>query len=92
MRIVDLSHHYANDMPLYPGIPRPSFTDIARVEIDGYAMTDFGIHKVWLSAGRLILENLTNLDQLPERTLLVVAPMKVRGANGGPSRVFALIS
>jgi len=53
--------------------------------------TTFAIHKVWLSAGRMILENLTNLDQIPERTLLVVAPMKVRGANGAPARIFALI-
>ncbi|MDX6514287.1 MAG: hypothetical protein QOE36_3791 [Gaiellaceae bacterium] len=210
MRIVDLSHHYANGMPLYPGIPDPSFTDIARVEDDGYAMSEyhlinhigthvdapahqiaggdtldeiplerlitdavvldfsgngggplttadvashlekirpgdlvliysdnarnwgtdaywtgwrypdadasralvetglsgigfdgpsadpvdtetFDLHKVWLGAGRLILENLTNLDQLPERTPIVVAPLKVLGANGGPARVFAFV-
>lgn len=53
--------------------------------------TDFPLHRVWLSAGRLILENLTNLDQLPSRVQLIVAPMKVRDANGGPSRVFALL-
>ena len=52
--------------------------------------TDFPLHRVWLGAGRLILENLTNLDLLPPRVDLVVAPMKVRGANGGPTRVFAL--
>jgi kynurenine formamidase len=45
---------------------------------------------VWLGAGRLIIENLSNLDRLPERTRVVVAPMKVRGANGAPARVFAL--
>jgi arylformamidase len=210
MRIVDLSQHLSNDMPLYPGMPRPSFVDRATVEVDGYAMseyhlmnhigthvdapshhvigpslddmslerlvteavtldfsqhdrgaitlaeitpyldriksgdivliysggsrywgteaywtgwcypgeeaaqaliernisaigldgpsadpvetTTFPLHKIWLSSGRMILENLTNLDQLPERTLLVVAPMKVRGANGAPARIFALIS
>lgn len=210
MRIVDLTQHLSNDMPLYPGMPRPSFVDTARVETDGYAMSEyhlmnhigthvdapshhvigptlddmplerlvteasvlnfsqhergaitlteiapyleqikpgdivliysggsrywgadaywtgwcypdaeatqalikrdisaigfdgpsadpvetatFPLHKIWLSSGRMILENLTNLDQLPERTLLVVAPMKVRGANGAPARVFALIS
>ena len=31
MRIVDLSHHYADDMPLYPGLPSPSFHDFAQV-------------------------------------------------------------
>jgi arylformamidase len=210
MRIVDLTQHLSNEMPLYPGMARPSFVDTATVAIDGYAMseyhlmnhigthvdapshhvigpslddmplerlvtealtldfsrhvpgaitlaeitphlshikagdivliysggsrhwgsnaywnswcypddeaaqaliernisavgfdgpsadpvetTTFPLHKRWLSAGRMILENLTNLDQLPERTLLVVAPLKVRGANGAPARIFALIS
>ncbi len=209
MRIIDLTHYFSEDMPIYPGLARPSFHDFARVEVDGYAMsefrlvnhsgthidapshqvigptlddfplerlvtdgvtldfsshapgpitraeiephlerirsgdivlissgnaarwgteeywtgwcypdaeatqalidrdisaigfdgpsadpvdtTTFPLHRIWLTAGRLILENLANLDQLPERTLLVVAPMKVRGANGAPSRVLALI-
>jgi kynurenine formamidase len=52
--------------------------------------TELPLHRIWLGAGRLILENLTNLDLLPPRVDLVVAPMKVRGANGGPTRVFAL--
>jgi arylformamidase len=210
VRIVDLSHHLANGMPLYPGIPDPSFTDIARVETDGYAMsryqlinhigthvdapahqiaggdtldeiplerlitdavvvdvsgngggplsvadvephlakiregdllllhsdnarnwgsdaywtgwrypdadasralvetglsgigydgpsadpvdtTTFDLHKIWLGAGRLIIENMTNLGELPERVQVVVAPMKVRGANGAPARIFAFV-
>lgn len=52
--------------------------------------TTFDLHRVWLGAGRLIVENLRNLDRLPERTRVVVAPMKVRRANGAPARVFAL--
>lgn len=210
MRIVDLSHHYADDMPLYPGLPSPSFHDFAKVERDGYAMSEyhllnhigthvdapshqvaggatldeipleslvteavtvdlsgrepgpvgwtelepvlgdlhegdwlflysdnsrnwgsegywtgwsypdaeasrglvergivgigfdgpsadpvdtetFELHKVWLSAGRMILENLTNLGLLPVRTQVVVAPLKVRAANGAPARVLAFV-
>lgn len=210
MRIVDLSHAYADDMPLYPGLPTPSFRDIARVERDGYAMSEyrlvnhigthvdlpshqiadgatldeipleslvadavtldlsgrepgpvgwseleplladlrkgdwlflysdngrnwrsddywtgwsypdaeasralvdrgivgigfdgpsadpvdtetFDLHKVWLGAGRMILENLTNLGSLPARTQVVVAPLKVRAANGAPARVLAFV-
>lgn len=209
MAIIDLTQHLETEMARYPGIPQPSFTDIARVEEDGYAMsefhlvnhigthvdapshqiqngdtlddiglerlvtdavtldfrqhakgalsladiephldklgrddflflcsgndanwgseaywtgwcypdaeairaivergvsgvgfdgpsadpvdtTTFDLHKVWLGAGRLIIENLSNLDRLPERTRVIVAPMKVRGANGAPARVFAL--
>lgn len=52
--------------------------------------TTFDLHRVWLSAGRLLIENLRNLCELPERTRVVVAPMKVRDANGAPARVFAL--
>lgn len=210
MRIVDLSHDYWDGMPLYPGLPAPRFEDIARVEQDGYAMTElhllnhigthvdlpahqiaggdtldriplerfvteaftldvssrepgplplrelephlgdvrqgdvvflysdnapnygtdaywtgwsypdaeaahaliergisaigfdgpsadpvdtttFDLHRIWLSAGRMILENVANLDQLPERAQVVVAPMKLRNANGAPTRIFALL-
>src|SRR6266536_3205495 len=128
-------------MPIFPGLPEPSFKPIATVEEDGYAMSDyhllnhigthvdapahqiaggdtlddiglerlvtdavtidvsgigfdgpsadpvdsttFDLHRIWLGAGRMIIENATNLDQLPERVQVVVAPLKVRGANGG---------
>jgi arylformamidase len=53
--------------------------------------TDYRLHQVWLSAGAIILENLTGLDQLPARCRIVVAPLKVSGANGGPARVLALL-
>jgi kynurenine formamidase len=53
--------------------------------------TTFDLHRVWLGAGRMILENVNNLDQLPARAQLVVAPMKVARANGAPARIFALL-
>jgi len=208
--VLDLTHHLANGMPLFPGLPTPSFDDVAVVERDGYAMSEyhllnhigthvdapahqalggatldeipleslvteavtidlsgrepgligrselepllgdlgegdwlflcsdngrnwgsdaywtgwsypdaeaskaliergivgigfdgpsadpvdtetFDLHKVWLGAGRMILENLTNLDLLPARTQVVVAPLKVRAANGAPARVLAFV-
>jgi len=211
VRVVDLTHAFDNGMPVFPGLPDPSFQPIARVEDDGYAMTSysmlnhigthvdapahqiaggdtldeiglerlvtdaltidvsqrdphgpipldelqqhlddvrdgdivlfysnnarnygtdaywtgwsypdadasralidrgisavgfdgpsadpvdsttFDLHRVWLSAGRMILENVNNLDQLPARAPLVVAPMKVARANGAPTRIFALL-
>ena len=211
MRVVDLTHPFRNGMPVFPGLPQPSFEPIAKVEEDGYAMTrysllnhvgthvdapahqiaggdtldeiglerlvtdaltidvsnrrphgaiplaeleqhldkvrkddivllysdnarnyggeaywtgwsypdaeaaqalidrgvsaigfdgpsadpvdstTFDLHRVWLGAGRMILENVANLDQLPERTQIVVAPMKVAAANGAPARIFALL-
>jgi arylformamidase len=53
--------------------------------------TGYELHHVWLSAGAIILENLAGLDQLPARCRIVVAPLKVSGANGGPARVFAFV-
>ena len=41
VRIVDLSHHYEDGMPVFPGLPEPSFRPIARVEDDGYAMSEY---------------------------------------------------
>jgi len=53
--------------------------------------TTFDLHRLWLGAGRLIVENLSHLDDLPDRVRVVVAPMKVRGANGAPARVLGLL-
>jgi arylformamidase len=53
--------------------------------------TEYELHHVWLSGGAIILENLASLEQLPARCRIVVAPLKVSGANGGPARVFALV-
>jgi kynurenine formamidase len=53
--------------------------------------TTFDLHRIWLGAGRMILENVANLGRLPERVQVVVAPMKVARANGAPVRIFALL-
>jgi arylformamidase len=210
VRVVDLTHPFRDGMPVFPGLSAPSFRSIARVEDDGYAMTDlhllnhvgthidapahqiaggdtlddmpldrfvtdaltidvsrrdpgplpleelephlgkvragdivllysdnarnyeteaywtgwsypdaesaralielgisaigfdgpsadpvdsttYELHRVWLSAGRMIVENATNLDQLPERAQIVIAPLKLEGANGAPVRIYALL-
>jgi arylformamidase len=52
---------------------------------------DYPLHRLWLGAGKIIIENLASLAELPGRCRIVVAPLKVRGANGGPARVLALI-
>ena len=58
---------------------------------DPVETTTFELHRIWLGAGRMILENVANLDRLPERAQVVVAPMKVARANGAPARIFALL-
>jgi arylformamidase len=57
---------------------------------DPVASTTFVMHDVWLGAGRVIIENLCNLDLVPPRFPIVVAPFKVAHANGAPARVLAL--
>lgn len=53
---------------------------------------DFKTHATWLPSGRWGIENLANLDQVPATgATLVVGLPKVKGASGGPSRIFALV-
>jgi kynurenine formamidase len=53
---------------------------------------DFPEHHKLLSAGRVNLENLTNLDQVPTKgAYLIVAPMKIGKGSGAPARIFALV-
>jgi kynurenine formamidase len=174
VRIVDLTHTFDDGMPVFPGLPEPSFRAIANVPDDGYAMTElhidvsgrepgpigraelepwledvragdivfmhsdnsrnwgtpaywtgwsypdaeaaqaligrgisaigfdgpsadpvdstsYDLHRIWLSAGRMIIENVANLDQLPHRVQVVVAPLKLRNSNGAPARILALV-
>ncbi len=53
----------------------------------------FPVHNFLLGAGRLGLTQLANLDRLPVTgALLIVAPLKLVGGTGSPSRVFALVA
>lgn len=51
---------------------------------------DSPIHKIFLGSGIVLLEYLANLDKLEnlENWNIVVAPMKIEGSDGSPSRVF----
>jgi len=52
----------------------------------------FPLHNFLLGAGRVGLTQLANLDRLPlTGALLVVAPLKLVGGTGSPSRVFAFV-
>jgi kynurenine formamidase len=49
-------------------------------------------HKVLHGAGRLVLENLANLDRLPSTgVLLVIGALPIVGGTGGPARVLAFV-
>ena len=64
---------------------------IDTLSIDYGPSKDFEVHRTDLPAGLYNLENLANLDQLPEAgAFLIAAPIKLEGGSGGPVRVLAL--
>lgn len=67
MRIVDLSHPVSPDMPLWPGTPRPEFSNLCTVGRDGFGerwlqlSSHTGTH---LDAPAHLFEGAATLDQL----------------------------
>jgi kynurenine formamidase len=58
-----------------------------------FTSEDFIIHKVILEAGAILMQQMTNLSQLPlDRRVQFFAPcIKMTGAEGSPARFFALL-
>ncbi len=62
------------------------------LSLDYGASKDFKTHLLWLPGGRWGLENVADLDSVPASgATLVVGLAKVKGATGGPARLFALV-
>jgi len=60
--------------------------------IDFSQSKDFIVHQVAMGANVPGLENIANLDRLPERGAWVIAlPMKIAGGSGAPLRIVAVI-
>ena len=53
--------------------------------------TTYDLHRIWLSAGRMIIENVANLDQLPARARWWWRRSSCATRNGGPARILALL-
>jgi len=70
---------------------------IAGVGIDTHGVdpgqdNSFAINRLVLEQPRIVLENLTNLDQLPPKgTTLAIAPLRLRGGSGSPVGVLAFV-
>ena len=73
---------------------RSNFVCIAvdTLSLDYGASKDFAVHYGWLPTNRWGIECMAGLGELPAAgaTLIVGAP-KVKGATGGPARIFALV-
>lgn len=64
---------------------------IDAISIDKFDSIDFEIHNVILSRGKLIIENLTNLDNInSDDFTLVATPLKIEGGDASPVRAIAL--
>ena len=88
----------------FPGIAQDAAEYLARqrqvamVGIDTPSLDhgpskDFIAHQILNGANIPGLENVANLDRLPEKGFLILAlPMKIAGGSGAPSRIVALLS
>ncbi|MFK7822394.1 MAG: cyclase family protein [Planctomycetaceae bacterium] len=72
---------------VFVGVEPPSVADVNNLP----EVTE--VHEILLSAEVVIAECLTNLDQLPttEPFTLVALPLKIRGGDGSPARVIAML-
>ncbi len=60
--------------------------------IDYGQSKDFKVHQILCKAEKLALENIANLDELPEKgAILYVIPMLIKNGTGAPARVFAIL-
>jgi len=65
---------------------------IDTASIDYGQSTDFIVHRVAMAANVPGLENVANLDKVPERGAFIIAlPMKIGGGSGGPLRIVAAL-
>lgn len=55
------------------------------------ALASNPIHPYVLENQVLIIENLTNLERLPDFFLFVAAPLKIKGGSGSPIRALAVV-
>lgn len=65
---------------------------IDTLSVDYGASKNFEVHHLDLPAGLFNLENVANLDQLPESGAFVIAaPIKLEGGSGGAVRIFGIL-
>lgn len=65
---------------------------IDTLSVDYGPSKDYPVHKYTLSHSLYHLENVANLENVPESgATVVVAPIKLEGGSGGPVRILALI-
>lgn len=66
-------------------------TDCASIDASDGCGFKFPGHLSMLTKGVLVLENLANLDKLPNEFIFMSLPMKIKGAGASPIRAVALL-
>ncbi|MBE8966149.1 cyclase family protein [Nostocales cyanobacterium LEGE 12452] len=96
-------NHDSQGIPHFPGFGSDATQfllderQIIGVGIDTHGVdpgqdNSFAINRLVLEKSRIVLENLTNLDQLPAKgTTLAIAPLRLRGGSGSPVGVLAFV-
>lgn len=65
---------------------------IDTLSLDPGNSTTYGVHHHTLGKGMYLIENLNNLEQLPQRGgTLISAPLRIKDGTGSPARVLALV-
>jgi arylformamidase len=59
--------------------------------LDHHGLEPLADHKALMAKDKLIIENLSNLDGLPSKFLLVALPLKCRDMEGAPCRAIAMV-
>ena len=74
-----------------PDYPFPANVDPDR--LPDFTSEDFIIHKIILENGRILMQQMTNLSQLPvgKRFSFFAPFVNLRGAEGSPARFFAIL-
>jgi kynurenine formamidase len=66
------------------GVDAPSFDPVDSVKLS--------VHKALLSKGIVLIENLTNLDALPDKGFIFCCfPLKIKGGDGSPVRAVGIV-
>jgi kynurenine formamidase len=87
LRLPAVSGSFATNLQIVESEP-PSFC------LPDFTSEEFIIHKVILENGAILMQQMTNLSQLPTggKRFQFFAPfIKIQGAEGSPARYFAVI-
>ena len=63
------------------------------IGFDPVESTDFPVHNIILSAGMILVENLVNLDSLPESGFMFSCfPLRIKDGDGSPVRAVGIVT